>query len=383
MNKLYPLLLEHRLPVVVRYCISTAIMLVCSVMQIALQMLSGYPGYFLLLPGIFLSGLVFDRGTGIFSALIAVCVGGYLSLRPESVEYLSTNGLFLVTAAGTAAVAEFLRSEMKRVMLADRAKALLLQEMALRQQAEKSSRLKDEFLATVSHELRTPLNSILGWGQLLNTGALSEAERQNALDTIYRNARSQSQLIDDLLDMSRLITGTLRLDLLPTVAETVVEAAIDTVRPHAEAKNISIATHFAAQTPQITVDPPRLQQMVGNLLVNAVKFTPEGGKVDVILEQAGEDLEITVRDNGFGIDPEFLPHVFDRFRQGDSSSTREHRGLGLGLAIVTNLAHQHGGRARVASEGRGKGAAFTISLPLKRAERGSFFSLQALQQRLR
>ena len=244
---------------------------------------------------------------------------------------------------------------------------LLLQEMALRQQAEKSSRLKDEFLATVSHELRTPLNSILGWGQLLNTGALSEAERQNALDTIYRNARSQSQLIDDLLDMSRLITGTLRLDLLPTVAETVVEAAIDTVRPHAEAKNISIATHFAAQTPQITVDPPRLQQMVGNLLVNAVKFTPEGGKVDVILEQAGEDLEITVRDNGFGIDPEFLPHVFDRFRQGDSSSTREHRGLGLGLAIVTNLAHQHGGRARVASEGRGKGAAFTISLPLKRA----------------
>jgi CheY-like chemotaxis protein len=147
----------------------------------------------------------------------------------------------------------------------------------------------------------------------------------------------------------------------------VIESAIETVRPHAEAKKISITTHFASQTPQITADPPRLQQMVGNLLVNAVKFTPEGGKVDVILEQAGDDLEITVRDNGFGIDPEFLPHVFDRFRQGDSSSTREHRGLGLGLAIVTNLAHQHGGRARVASEGRGKGAAFTISLPLKRA----------------
>lgn len=240
---------------------------------------------------------------------------------------------------------------------------LLTQEMTLRQEAEKASLLKDEFLATVSHELRTPLNSILGWGQLIQRDALNDAERKAALETIFRNARAQSQLIDDLLDMSRLITGNFPLELAPTSAKAIVDAAIAAIRPQADAKSIEIVTQFNAEEASITCDAERVQQMVWNLLVNAIKFTPEGGSIVVLLDEADSKVQITVSDNGQGIAPEFLPHVFDRFRQGDSSSTRRHRGLGLGLAIVTNLAYLHGGRVTVASEGIGKGAAFTIILP--------------------
>ena len=240
---------------------------------------------------------------------------------------------------------------------------LLTQEMTLRQQAEKASRLKDEFLATVSHELRTPLNSILGWGQLLHRGALDDGQQKAALETIFRNAKAQSQLIDDLLDMSRLITGNFPLELAPTSVETIINDAIGIVRPQAAAKDVGIVPNFRAEDVKITCDGQRLQQMVWNLLVNAIKFTPEGGTIEVIVETAGDEVSIAVVDNGQGIDPEFLPHVFDRFRQADSTSTRRHRGLGLGLAIVTNLAELHGGRVAVASEGSGKGATFTIVLP--------------------
>ncbi|MEP6849239.1 MAG: response regulator [Acidobacteriota bacterium] len=245
---------------------------------------------------------------------------------------------------------------------------LLLQEMALRQQAEKASRLKDEFLATVSHELRTPLNSILGWGQILQRGMLSADKTQTALDTIFRNAKAQSQLIDDLLDMSRLITGNFPLDLAPTEVRSIVEAAVEIVRPNADAKSIMVIPNFRSDVSKITCDAERLQQMVWNLLVNAIKFTPVGGTVEVLVDRNDREIEIMVRDNGDGIAPEFLPHVFDRFRQGDSSSTRAHRGLGLGLAIVTNLAERHSGRVTVASEGLGKGSAFTIVLPLTLSE---------------
>ena len=200
--------------------------------------------------------------------------------------------------------------------------SLLIREKTLRQQAERASRLKDEFLATVSHELRTPLNSILGWGQILNTGKLSEEEQRNALDTIYRNARSQSQLIDDLLDTSRLITGNLHLNLAPTEVQATIEAAIDVVRPAAEAKSIVIETAFTATVSTITCDTQRLQQMVWNLLTNAVKFTPDGGRVEIKFEARENCVAIIVSDTGYGISPEFLPLVFDRFRQADSSSTR-------------------------------------------------------------
>lgn len=242
--------------------------------------------------------------------------------------------------------------------------SLLLREKALRQQAEKASRLKDEFLATVSHELRTPLNSILGWGQILNTGKLSPEEQQNALDTIYRNARSQSQLIDDLLDTSRLITGNLHLNLSPTEVVPTIDAAIEVVRPAAEAKSITIETRFTSDVGTITCDTQRLQQMVWNLLTNAVKFTPDNGRIEVGYERIDHGVRLVVSDTGHGISPEFLPLVFDRFRQADSSSTRAHHGLGLGLAIVRHLAELHGGEVAVTSEGLGKGSTFSIVLPI-------------------
>ena len=242
--------------------------------------------------------------------------------------------------------------------------SLLVREKSLRQQAERASRLKDEFLATVSHELRTPLNSILGWGQILNTAKLNDDERRTALETIYRNARSQSQLIDDLLDTSRLITGNLHLHLSPTDVVPTIQNAIDVVRPAAEAKSISVETHFTSDIESITCDAQRLQQMVWNLLTNAVKFTPDNGRIDIGYERVDNNVRITVSDTGHGIAADFLPLVFDRFRQADSSSTRTHHGLGLGLAIVRHLTELHGGRVSVNSEGLGKGSLFAISLPI-------------------
>lgn len=241
---------------------------------------------------------------------------------------------------------------------------LLLREKSLREQAETASRLKDEFLATVSHELRTPLNAIIGWGQILQAGDLTPEKQEDALETIYRNAKSQAQLINDLLDTSHLITGNLRLNLSPTAIIPVIEAAIDVVRPAAAAKGITFSTAYNAKVEAITCDSQRLQQMIWNLLINAVKFTPANGQVKVTLEQKKDTIKIIVSDTGEGISPEFLPFVFDRFRQADSSSTRMHDGLGLGLAIVRHLAELHGGSVTVASDGREKGATFTINLPL-------------------
>jgi signal transduction histidine kinase/DNA-binding response OmpR family regulator len=240
---------------------------------------------------------------------------------------------------------------------------LLLREKTLREQAEKASRLKDEFLATVSHELRTPLNAILGWGQMLHTGKLTDPDRDRALETIYRNAKSQAQLIDDLLDTSRLITGNLRLNLSPTSVAKVIESALDVVRPAAEAKKINLSAVYNSKIETVTCDSHRLQQMIWNLLTNAVKFTPNGGNVEIALEQSGNNIQIKVKDTGQGIPGEFLPFVFDRFRQADSSSTRRHGGLGLGLAIVRHLAELHGGSVKAESEGENQGAVFTITLP--------------------
>jgi signal transduction histidine kinase/PleD family two-component response regulator len=243
---------------------------------------------------------------------------------------------------------------------------LLAREKSLRERAEAANRLKDEFLATVSHELRTPLNSILGWAQIVQRESISEEDRKAALETIYRNAKSQAQLIDDLLDTSRLITGNLILNLGPTKVVPVIEAAIDVVKPAATAKSIAIETDYDPTIDTVACDSHRLQQMVWNLLANAIKFTPMDGRIDVILKKTDHDFAITVKDSGSGISPEFLPFVFDRFRQEDSSSTRKHEGLGLGLSIVRNLAELHGGAATVFSEGEGCGATFTITLPVTR-----------------
>lgn len=241
---------------------------------------------------------------------------------------------------------------------------LLLREKSLREKAEIASRLKDEFLATVSHELRTPLNAIIGWGQILQSGKLEPQKYEDALETIFRNAKSQAQLINDLLDTSRLMTGNLLLNLSPTPVAAVIESAMGAVRPAADAKGIAFSTAYNSQVETITCDSQRLQQIIWNLLTNAVKFSPAKGQVTIAVERNNEMIEIIVSDKGEGISAEFLPFVFDRFRQADSSSTRTHNGLGLGLAIVRHLTELHGGSVSVTSDGAGKGTIFTVALPL-------------------
>ena len=225
------------------------------------------------------------------------------------------------------------------------------------------SAMKDEFLATLSHELRTPLSAILGWAQVLRRGSRDTAELQKGLETIERNARVQTQLIEDLLDMSRITSGKLRLDIQPVEPIPVVEAAMETVRPAADARGIILEKSLDAGAGPVSGDPSRLQQVIWNLLSNAIKFTAAGGKVKVGLQRRDAQIEITVADTGMGISPEFLPHVFDRFRQADASSTRTHGGLGLGLAIVKQLVELHGGSVAVASAGLGLGTTFTVRLP--------------------
>ncbi|MBX3198467.1 MAG: response regulator [Labilithrix sp.] len=239
---------------------------------------------------------------------------------------------------------------------------LLLLESAARKTAEEASRLKDDFLATVSHELRTPLNSILGWSQMLREGQLSEEKRARAIATIERNVRAQVELIDDLLDVSRIAEGKLRLDVDLVDLETVVGAALETIRPAADAKDLRVKTSFAGQT-AVLGDGSRLQQVIWNLLTNAVKFTPRGGEVAARAFASPTQVEVTVSDSGRGIAPDFLPHVFDRFRQADGGTTRAHGGLGLGLSIVRQIVEMHGGVVTVSSAGVDLGATFRIQLP--------------------
>ena len=241
---------------------------------------------------------------------------------------------------------------------------LLKLERTAREAAEESNRLKDEFLATVSHELRTPLTAILGWSRLLEGGSLDDVITKQAVETIGRNAKAQAQIVDDILDVSRIITGNLYIDLRPLEVVPVVENAINVVRPTADAKGIKIETYFDSTPATISGDANRLQQVVWNLLSNAVKFTRSSGRVCVKVALTGPAVEISVSDTGQGISKEFLPYVFDRFRQADSTTTRQHGGLGLGLAIARHLVEIHGGMIKAESLGEGRGSTFTIALPL-------------------
>ena len=246
---------------------------------------------------------------------------------------------------------------------------LLVREEKARAEAEAANRLKDEFLATVSHELRTPLNSILGWAQLLRSGSLDESTSSRAFMTIERNTKALAQIIEDLLDVSRIITGKLGLDVRPVELDSVVEAALEAVRPATDAKNINLEVVLHAGVGAVSGDPSRLQQIVWNLLSNAIKFTPNGGSVTVKLERVGNRACIAVSDTGEGINPSFLPYVFDRFTQADSTFTRTHGGLGLGLAIVRHLVELHGGSVSAQSLGKDSGATFTVSFPVLAPEK--------------
>ena len=240
-----------------------------------------------------------------------------------------------------------------------------LRSQILAEEAETANRLKDEFIALVSHELRTPLNAVLGWARMLASKQLTEPRATHAIATIERNAAALALIIDDLLDLSRIIAGTLKLTPQPVELIGLTQAALDVVRPMAEAKHIDLAFSADASVADVVNgDPGRLQQVIGNLLTNAIKFTPEGGRVDVSVTAVGAQMEVNVVDTGAGISADFLPHVFERFRQANSTPSRQQGGLGLGLAIVRQLVELHGGTVHAASDGDGRGATFTVRLPI-------------------
>lgn len=292
-------------------------------------------------------------------------LGGLFFGHPEPAMFTERDEITVSGLASQAAIAmdnaRLYETAQKARAEAERAAA---ENERLYRQAEESSRLKEEFLATISHELRTPLSAILGWARMLRLGQLSSENTAKALDTIERNARAQAQLVDDLLDVSRIITGKLRMDVRPADPNAFIDAAVEAVRPAADAKGVRVQKVMDTGLISIPGDPVRLQQVVWNLLSNAIKFTPRDGRVQIRSERVNSHLEIVVSDTGQGISPDFLPHVFDRFRQADQKTSRQHGGMGLGLAIVRHLVEMHGGTVRADSEGEGKGAMFTVMLPI-------------------
>ena len=298
-------------------------------------------------------------------------LGGIFCGHPEAGVFSERAERLVAAIASQAAIAmdnaklfQRLRdreSELKR--FASEREQILESERAARTEAEHLSHMKDEFLATLSHELRTPLNAIQGWTTVLMQSPRSEKDTQ-ALKTINRNVRAQTRIIDDLLDMSRIVSGKIHLEVQPLHLHDVIEAALDAVRQSAEAKKLRLHTLLDSNIGFVRGDPNRLQQVLWNLLSNAVKFTPAGGRVSVVLERVNSHVEIVVEDTGIGIRAEFLPFVFDRFRQADASLTRRHGGLGLGLSIVKTLVEMHGGSVRVKSPGENQGSTFIVALPV-------------------
>ena len=297
-------------------------------------------------------------------ALLAVLTawrGGWGASSALRIGDAWTLAMFVLSATLIMIIAARLRSAEQRRSV------LLALERQAREEAERAGQMKDEFLATLSHELRNPLSAIVGWAQVLHTQPLPP-EVMRGLEVIERNARAQTRIIDDLLDMSRIAAGMTRLDIRSVDLQKIVDSAVLPIQPAAHAKGIKIDKLANVSIGPTSCDPDRLQQVISNLLTNAVKFTPAGGWVEVRVEQRHPHAEISVRDSGIGIDPAFLPFVFDRFRQADSSASRQHSGLGLGLSICKQLVELHGGTIRASSDGTGKGATFTVRLPLSETQ---------------
>ncbi len=292
-------------------------------------------------------------------------IGGLFFGHPDTGIFTERAERIVVGVAAQAAVAiDNARLYDAAHKAAEERRHLLDSERSARNAAERAGEIKDRFLATLSHELRTPLSAILGWSQVLKTRVHNDAEIRKGLEVIERNARVQTKLIEDLLDISRITSGKVRLDVQPVVPITFVEAAIESVRPSADAKGIRLEKVLDPGAGPVAGDPSRLQQIVWNLLSNAIKFTPKGGKVQICLARVNSHIEIGIADTGIGIQPEFIDYVFERFAQGDDSTTRKYGGLGLGLSIVKHLVELHGGTVRAQSPGENKGATFSVHLPL-------------------
>ena len=340
-----------------RYALAVGIVVAATLLRSAVDpLIHDQIPYFIYVAAVVVATWFCGVDGGVLATVLAAFAGNYFfvplryELIPHGEDWVAM-GLFAAVALGLIwQVGRWRRAE--RVL------------RRLNAEAEQMSRLKDEFLATLSHELRTPLNAILGWAQLLDAGRLDAARQKEAARVIMRNAQAQSRLVHDILDVSRIISGKMHLKLAPVDMRAVVSAAVDTLRPAARAKGIDIQAVLPLRLMMVG-DADRLQQIAWNLLSNAVKFTPKGGRVNVRVEQLESQVVLTVADTGIGMEPDFLPYLFERFRQADSSTTRRHGGLGLGLAVVRHLVELHGGTVCAQSAGPNLGSTFTVALPIR------------------
>ncbi len=347
-----------------RYGLAIAIVAAATLLRLAIDpLIHEQIPYFMYVAAVVVATWSCGVEGGVVATLAAAVTGNFLfvepryELTPHPADLVAMT-FFSVVALGLV----WLVGRWKRAEVALRGQAERLH--VLHQEAERANRVKDEFLATLSHELRTPLNAILGWAHLLRSGGMTDERRWHAIDTIVRNADAQARLVDDVFDVSSIISGKLRLNVQAIDLVAVTCAALDSIRPAASAREIEIRTSFPPRC-LVVGDPDRLQQVAWNLLSNAVKFTPKHGRIDVDIATRESRAELRVADTGVGIDPDFIPQLFDRFTQRDSSTTRRYGGLGLGLAIVRHLVELHGGTVAGESAGDGKGAVFTVSLPVR------------------
>ena len=352
---------ENHPPRAQRIVLAIGLSVLATLVAVLAQQYLQQPAHFIFLPAVMVAAWFGGRAGGLVAAASSVALIGYFVMEPRYVVPHGWTDVVLLALFAVAALAVALLTAGRRQAQVEREAALRDAEQA-RQEAEQISRLKDQFLATLSHELRTPLNAVLGWASVLVSGRVEPTKIPVALASIQRNAMAQKQLVDDLLDTSAIVSGRLRLEPEHIDLAEVARSAVDAVRLSIEARRQRLDQHL--ETVPTVGDATRLRQVIWNLLSNAVKFTPECGNIELRVEEADHEARISVRDNGRGIAAEFLPHVFDPFRQADSSITRVSGGLGLGLALVRHLVEAHGGRVWVESDGPGRGATFTACLPI-------------------
>ncbi len=347
-----------------RYALACVIVAIATLARAAVDpVIHNQVPYFIYIAAVVVAAWGCGIDGGAIATVLSAFVGNYCFVPPRyelvpQGEDLYAMGLFTILGLGLVwLVGRWKRAERGLMQQTDELHVL-------KEDAERANRLKDEFLATLSHELRTPLNAILGWAQMLNDGRLDEAGRKKAVHTIMRNADAQARLVEDVLDVSRIVSGKMRLSMAAVDLTAVVATAIEMVRPAALAKGIEITSSLSWHS-TVVGDADRLQQVAWNLLLNAVKFTPKHGRVAVRVETLNSQATLTVSDSGIGVRPDFLPHLFERFRQADASTTRQYGGLGLGLAIVRHMVELHGGTVRAESEGLDRGTTFSVSLPVR------------------